>query len=270
MSETTVEEWRGRESEQGAMVSDTGYLQSVGELALLPRADEGALDLEGLGLVDDRGEGPRVDPFTTSTNVMLMALMETPRDWNAAATNAAVDARETLESAFGVGRGDLEMIAARLMDAFAGVRASGDWRAAYDALDWLDEGEGASPFRGTCLEERLTVAERMFLRDYWRAYRPHHPDGLLFPGWRNLSPITPEAVNDALIKWSAAAGIKKKVSMHSLRHSFAAHLLEDGTDLFTIKKLLGHSSISSTTVYLRLANVSGVVSPLDRTVEHGR
>ena len=47
-------------------------------------------------------------------------------------------------------------------------------------------------------------------------------------------------------------------------------LLEDGTDLFTIKKLLGHSSISSTTVYLRLANVSGVVSPLDRTVEHGR
>ena len=168
VSETTVEEWRGRESEQGAMVSDTGYLQSVGELALLPRADEGALDLEGLGLVDDRGEGPRVDPFTTSTNVMLMALMETPRDWNAAATNAAVGTRETLESAFGVGRGDLEMIAARLMDAFAGVRASGDWRAAYDALDWLDEGEGASPFRGTCLEERLTVAERMFLRDYWR------------------------------------------------------------------------------------------------------
>ena len=122
-------------------------------------------------------------------------------------------------------------------------------------------------------KDRYTILSQNtleILRDYWRAYRPYHPDGLLFPGWRNLSPITPEAVNDALIKWTAAAGIKKKVSMHSLRHSFAAHLLEDGTDLFTIKKLLGHSSISSTTVYLRLANVSGVVSPLDRTVEHER
>ncbi len=120
-------------------------------------------------------------------------------------------------------------------------------------------------------KDRYTILSQNtleILRDYFRAYRPHHPDGLLFPGWRNLSPITPEAVNEALIKWSAVAGIRKKVSMHSLRHSFAAHLLEDGTDLFTIKKLLGHSSISSTTVYLRLANVNSVVSPLDRTVEH--
>ena len=67
-------------------------------------------------------------------------------------------------------------------------------------------------------KDRYTILSQNtleILRDYWRAYRPHHPDGLLFPGWRNLSPITPEAVNDALIKWSAAAGIKKKVSMHS-------------------------------------------------------
>ena len=122
-------------------------------------------------------------------------------------------------------------------------------------------------------KDRYTILSQNtleILRDYWRAYRPQHPDGLLFPGWRNLSPTTPEAVNDALIKWSAAAGIKKKVSMHCLRHSFAAHLLEDGTDLFTIKQLLGHSSISSTAIYLRMAKVSGVVSPLDRAVEHGR
>ena len=122
-------------------------------------------------------------------------------------------------------------------------------------------------------KDRYTILSQStleILRDYWRTYRPHHPDGLLFPGWRNLSPTTPEAVNDALIKWTAAAGIKKKVSMHSLRHSFAAHLLEDGTDLFTIKQLLGHSSISSTAVYLRLAKVGGVVSPLDRAVKHER
>jgi len=103
------------------------------------------------------------------------------------------------------------------------------------------------------------------LRDYWRHDRPNHPDGLLFPGWRNLSPMTSRSVNRAFDKWLGVAGITKKVSIHSLRHAFATHLLEDGTDLFTIKELLGHSSISSTTVYLHLANVnSRAVSPADR------
>ncbi len=103
------------------------------------------------------------------------------------------------------------------------------------------------------------------LRDYWRHYRPKHPEGLLFPGWRNLSPTTTDAVEMALKKWLRVAGIDKDASVHSLRHAFATHLLEDGTDLFTIKELLGHSSISSTTVYLHLANASTrAVSPADR------
>ncbi len=102
------------------------------------------------------------------------------------------------------------------------------------------------------------------LRAYWLQYRPNHPDGLLFPGWKNLSPITSDAVNLALAKWLRVAGITRKVSMHSLRHAFATHMLEDGTDLFTIKELMGHSSISSTVVYLHLANVgAGVTSPAD-------
>ncbi len=94
------------------------------------------------------------------------------------------------------------------------------------------------------------------LRDYWRHYHPNHPEGLLFPGWRNLSPLTSKSINLAFGKWLRIAGITKKVSIHSLRHSFATHLLENGTDLFTIKELLGHSSINSTTVYLHLANVN--------------
>ncbi len=117
-------------------------------------------------------------------------------------------------------------------------------------------------------KDRYTLLSRYtlkILRDYWRHYRPNNPEGLLFPGWRNLSPTTTKAVEMALKKWLRVAGIDKDVSIHSLRHSFATHLLEDGTDLFTIKELLGHSSISSTTVYLHLANASTrAVSPADR------
>ena len=123
-------------------------------------------------------------------------------------------------------------------------------------------------------KDRYTILSQQclgFLRDYWRRFRPNHPDGLLFPGWKNISCITDDAINDALKKWLAVAGISRSVSMHSLRHGFATHLLEDGVDIFTIKELLGHRSISSTTVYLHLANVGAdLVSPADRIGNNGR
>ncbi len=123
-------------------------------------------------------------------------------------------------------------------------------------------------------KDRYTILSQQclaFLRDYWRSYRPNHPEGLLFPGWRNLSSITREAVNEALKKWLSVAGITRNVSMHSLRHGFATHLLEDGVDIFTIKELLGHRSISSTTLYLHLANIgANLVSPADRIGNNGR
>lgn len=127
--------------------------------------------------------------------------------------------------------------------------------------------------RGKQSKDRYTLLSRYtleVLRDYWRQDRPSSPDGLLFPGWRNLSPTTTDAVGLALKKWLRAANIDKDVSIHSLRHAFATHLLEDGTDLFTIKELLGHSSISSTTVYLHLANISArAVSPADCFLHDG-
>lgn len=123
-------------------------------------------------------------------------------------------------------------------------------------------------------KDRYTILSQQsleFLRDHWRSFRPKHPEGLLFPGWRNITSITERAINDALKKWLRVADISRNVSMHSLRHAFATHLLEDGVDIFTIKELLGHSSITSTTVYLHLANIgANLVSPADRLHNNGR
>jgi site-specific recombinase XerD len=103
------------------------------------------------------------------------------------------------------------------------------------------------------------------LREYWTIYRPKHHDGWLFPGVRNITHISSATIEDAFNNQLEKMRTAKNVSIHSLRHAFATHLLEDGTDIFRIKELLGHASLSSTTVYLHLANTSsGITSPADR------
>ncbi|QSO52906.1 site-specific integrase [Alicyclobacillus curvatus] len=102
------------------------------------------------------------------------------------------------------------------------------------------------------------------LREYWKEYRPNHPEGWLFLGTYNVTHITSAAIEDAFTKAVQRAHITKQASIHTLRHSFATHLLEDGATLLQIKSLLGHASVQSTTIYLHLANMpSGIVSPLD-------
>ncbi len=73
-------------------------------------------------------------------------------------------------------------------------------------------------------KDRYTLLPRYTLEvlsDYWRHYRPNHPEGLLFLGWRNLSSMTTASVKMSLKKWLRVAGIDKDVSVHSLRHTFA-------------------------------------------------
>ncbi len=100
------------------------------------------------------------------------------------------------------------------------------------------------------------------LRNYYRTVRPQR---WLFPGDLLGQPITASAVQDVCRTVRRQAGITKPVTPHSLRHAFAVHLLEAGTDLRTIQLLLGHRSLNTTAKYLRLATskVCATVSPLD-------
>lgn len=116
-------------------------------------------------------------------------------------------------------------------------------------------------------KDRYTILSQIALdalRAYWRAYRPQHPARWLFPGSGAGGHITSSAIQLAFDQAVARAGITAPVSVHTLRHCFATHLLEDGATLLQIKDLLGHASLHSTTVYLHLANLTGGIrSPLD-------
>ena len=100
------------------------------------------------------------------------------------------------------------------------------------------------------------------LRSWWKVQRPRH---WLFPGERPEAPITRSAVQLACQRASRRARLGKAVTPHLLRHTFAVHLLEAGTDLRTIQLLLGHRSLQTTARYLRVATttVCSTASPLD-------
>ena len=100
------------------------------------------------------------------------------------------------------------------------------------------------------------------LRAWWKAA---HPQGWLFPGRDPVQPMTTRQLNRACHAAAQLAEIDKRVSLHTLRHSFATHLLEQNTDIRVIQVLLGHAKLDSTALYARVATktISEVVSPLE-------
>ena len=112
--------------------------------------------------------------------------------------------------------------------------------------------------RSTLLSEK----NLFLLREYWKQYRPK---SWLFPGIPDSNPLSVRTIQAVFHKALVAACISKNVSVHTLRHCFATHLLNNGASILQIKDLLGHSDIQTTSIYLHLthAQVLGLKSPLD-------
>jgi len=106
------------------------------------------------------------------------------------------------------------------------------------------------------------------LRAWWREGRRRSlllPGGWLFPGRNPVEPLSARQLGRVVRAATQAAGINKRVSPHTLRHSFATHLLEQGVDIRVIQTLLGHAKLDTTALYARVANTTiRAASPLDR------
>jgi len=124
----------------------------------------------------------------------------------------------------------------------------------------VEQGKGRKD-RYVMLSEHLLE----LLRAWWKAGRPQ---GWLFPGQNPINPLTPRQLNRACHAAAQMAEIDKPVSLHTLRHSFATHLLEQKTDIRVIQVLLGHKKLDTTALYTRVAlkALGQVTSPLEHLV----
>lgn len=120
--------------------------------------------------------------------------------------------------------------------------------------------------QGKGRKDRYTILSKTIL-NILREYAKHEkPKDWLFPGGKKGEHLRERSVQRVFKRACKKAKIKKNVSVHSLRHSFATHLLEGGTDLRYIQELLGHRSSKTTEVYTHVSktNLRKIESPLDR------
>jgi site-specific recombinase XerD len=166
---------------------------------------------------------------------------------------------------------------ARLLDAAPGLKYRAALGVAYGAglraaeVVSLKVGDIDSKRMVICVEQGKGRKDRYvmlsphlleLLRAWWKAARPQ---GWLFPGQNRVNPLTTRQLNRACHAAAHMAKLDKRVSLHTLRHSFATHLLEQNVDIRVIQVLLGHAKLDSTALYTRVATktIREVMSPLE-------
>src|SRR5712675_1700167 len=117
--------------------------------------------------------------------------------------------------------------------------------------------------------QRRSQSRKCKRRERWQALTltpPPPEERWLFPGTKRGKTMSTRQLSRLFHEAADAAGIRKGVSLHALRHSFATHLLERGTDIRIIQALLGHDKLDTTARYTRVATgmIAGIESPLDR------
>jgi integrase/recombinase XerD len=159
----------------------------------------------------------------------------------------SLKSRTALTTAYAAGLRVSEVVALKVADIDSGRM-----------LIRVEQGKGGKD-RYVMLSAQLLA----ILRTYWRLAKPRH---WLIPGRDEERPIDQTVLHAACRSACEAAGLTKHVTVHTLRHSFATHLLESGADIRIIQVLLGHTNISTTARYAQVATstIQGTASPLDR------
>ncbi len=258
-----------------APTTQRSYLHYVADFATFYHTNPEKLDLEAirqyeLHLLHERKLSPEsINTFVSAIQFLYLVTLEMPWGKECFPRIRRAHKLPVVLSPEEVGRffehvGSLKHRAALMLCYGAGLRISEAVKIRLADIDSdrmmirIVEGKGRKD-RYVMLSPRLLKV----LRCYWRAARPKDH---FFPSWREGRPMNTAAISMACRNAAERAGIGKRVTAHTLRHSFATHLLEGGTDTRVIQALLGHSRIETTARYTHVSAhvVAGTPSPLDR------
>lgn len=259
-----------------ALTTQRSYLHYAVEFSKFYNTSPEQLDLEAvrqyqLHLLHEKKLSPEsINTFTSAAQFLYLNTLEMPWDRSCFPRMRVAEKLPVILSPQEIAQyfdhvPSLKYRAALMLCYGAGLRISEAVNLKVSDIDSqrmllrVEQGKGKKD-RYAMLSPRLLAV----LRCYYRAHRPD-AKSWLFPSWRTQRHITSGALSQACRDSAKQCGLTKRITCHVLRHSFATHLLENGTDTRVIQVLLGHSRIGTTARYTQVSAkvIAGIQSPLD-------